>query len=100
MRVRIRPARTTAAQRLCTTLLKASRCRTGSCVSRRPYPQNGSDAARKVTNQNQGRSDVVDHAEHRQQQERILQALLRVAVADPRVLGVTVTGSYARGQND
>jgi predicted nucleotidyltransferase len=43
---------------------------------------------------------VTDHADHRREQERILQAVLPVCGADVNVLGVTATGSYARGQND
>jgi predicted nucleotidyltransferase len=40
------------------------------------------------------------HSEHRRSQDEILRAVLRVCAADPNVLGVTATGSYARGQND
>jgi predicted nucleotidyltransferase len=41
-----------------------------------------------------------DHADDRRRQQSILDAVLRVCTADGNVLGVTVMGSYARGQND
>jgi predicted nucleotidyltransferase len=41
-----------------------------------------------------------DHAEHRRRQQAILESVLQVCAADANVLGLTATGSYARGQND
>ncbi|MBV9596682.1 MAG: aminoglycoside 6-adenylyltransferase [Chloroflexi bacterium] len=43
---------------------------------------------------------MLDHAQYRQLQETILQLVVQVCAADAQVLAVTVTGSYARGQND
>jgi predicted nucleotidyltransferase len=40
------------------------------------------------------------HDAHRARQERLLERLLALLVADPRVLGVIAGGSYARGAND
>src|SRR5919198_1832471 len=40
------------------------------------------------------------HADHRRRQEEVLQRLLALLAADPRVLGAAAGGSYARGGND
>ena len=41
-----------------------------------------------------------DHDDHRRRQDRVLQAVVELCAADANILGVTVTGSYARGDND
>jgi predicted nucleotidyltransferase len=42
----------------------------------------------------------MNHAEHRAQQAHILQQVLDILKGDPRVLGVVIAGSVARGEQD
>jgi predicted nucleotidyltransferase len=43
---------------------------------------------------------TLEHAEHRLRQTAILDAAVAVCAAEPSVIGVFATGSYARGDND
>ena len=42
----------------------------------------------------------MNHDGHRRRQQEVLRAVVALCREDAQVLGVTVAGSYARGEND